>query len=85
MKVIFSSLALIAKIFYYLNYQDLPEYFEDHITPWMTHFHALLTSDNKVLQTDQDDDEPGVLEELKSQICDNIGKYENHCYSVSVI
>jgi exportin-2 (importin alpha re-exporter) len=74
LKVIFGSLVQIAKIFYYLNYQDLPEFFEDNMQVWMTHFHALLTSDNKVLQTD-DEDEPGLLEELKSQICDNIGLY----------
>ncbi|CAB4062461.1 CSE1 [Lepeophtheirus salmonis] len=41
---------------------------------WMTHFLSLLTTDNALLKTD-DDEEPGVLEELKSQICDNIGLY----------
>ncbi len=40
---------------------------------WMTHFLELLTLDNKLLQTD-DDEEPGLLEDLKSQICDNIGR-----------
>ena len=74
LRVIFGSLVLIAKIFYYLNYQDLPEFFEDNMQAWMTHFLALLEADNKVLQT-QDDEEPGLLEELKSQICDNIGLY----------
>lgn len=72
LKVIFGSLVQISKIFYYLNYQDLPEFFEDNMQTWMTHFLELLTSDNKILQTD-DEDEPGLLEELKSQICDNIG------------
>ncbi|XP_059097421.1 exportin-2-like [Tigriopus californicus] len=74
LKVIFGSLVQIAKIFYYLNYQDLPEFFEDNITVWMNHFHELLTSDNKILKT-EDEEEPGLLEELKSQICDNIGLY----------
>jgi len=71
--VIFGSLALIAKIFYCLNYQDLPEYFEDQMALWMPRFHELLTMDNALLKTD--DDEPGILEELRSQICDNIGLY----------
>ena len=31
LKVIFGSLVLIAKIFYFLNYQDLPEFFEDNM------------------------------------------------------
>lgn len=74
LKVIYGSLVNISKIFYYLNYQDLPEFFEDNMKLWMTHFHSLLVSNQMLLET-QDDDEPGVLEELKSQICDNIGLY----------
>uniref|UniRef100_A0A2R5LMM5 Exportin-2 n=1 Tax=Ornithodoros turicata TaxID=34597 RepID=A0A2R5LMM5_9ACAR len=74
LKVIFSSLVLIAKLFYSLNYQDLPEFFEDNMEVWMTHFLTLLTADNKVLQTDEDE-EAGLLEQLKSQICDNVGLY----------
>ena len=71
-KIIYGSLVQISRIFYYLNYQDLPEFFEDNIETWMTHFLNLLETDNKLLHSG-DDDEPGVLEELKSQICDNIG------------
>ncbi|KAK2157652.1 hypothetical protein LSH36_187g00016 [Paralvinella palmiformis] len=74
LKVIFSSLVLICKIFYSLNFQDLPEFFEDNMATWMAHFHTLLTTDNKLLQT-QDEDEPGLLEQVKSQICDNIAMY----------
>lgn len=72
--VIFSSLVLIAKVFYSLNYQDLPEIFEDSMDVWMPHFLTLLTADNKLLQTDEDE-EAGLLEQLKSQICDNVGLY----------
>lgn len=73
LKVIFGSLVLISKIFHSLNYQDLPEFFEDNMKIWMPRFLELLTLDNPLLVTD--DDEPGVLEELRSQICDNIGLY----------
>uniref|UniRef100_A0A3Q0SLW7 Exportin-2 n=1 Tax=Amphilophus citrinellus TaxID=61819 RepID=A0A3Q0SLW7_AMPCI len=52
LKVLFSSLTLIAKLFYSLNFQDLPEFFEDNMETWMTNFHGLLTLDNKLLQTD---------------------------------
>uniref|UniRef100_A0A4W3IGC0 Exportin-2 n=1 Tax=Callorhinchus milii TaxID=7868 RepID=A0A4W3IGC0_CALMI len=52
LKVLFSSLVLIAKLFYSLNFQDLPEFFEDNMETWMTNFHSLLTLDNKLLQTD---------------------------------
>ncbi|XP_067121155.1 exportin-2 [Centruroides vittatus] len=74
LKVIFSSLTLIAKLFYSLNYQDLPEYFEDNMNIWMKHFLTLLTTDQKLLQTNEDE-EAGLLEQLKSQICDNIALY----------
>ena len=76
LKIIFGSLLLISKIFYFLNYQDLPEYFEDNMQVWMNGFHELLTAGANVqlLQTD-DEDEPGVFEDLRSQICDNIGLY----------
>jgi len=73
LKVIIGSLVLIMKIFYCLNYQDLPEFFEDNMPIWMPRMLELLTLDNKLLVTD--DDEPGALEELRSQICDNIGLY----------
>ncbi|KAE8576401.1 hypothetical protein XENTR_v10004166 [Xenopus tropicalis] len=74
LKVLFSSLILIAKLFHSLNFQDLPEFFEDNMETWMTNFHNLLTLDNKLLQTD-DEEEAGLLETLKSQICDNAALY----------
>ncbi|CAH1774646.1 unnamed protein product [Owenia fusiformis] len=74
LKIIFSSLVLICKIFYSLNFQDLPEYFEDNMGTWMGHFHSLLLIDNKLLQT-HEDEEAGLLEQVKSQICDNVGLY----------
>ncbi|KAF2980496.1 hypothetical protein EK904_000600 [Melospiza melodia maxima] len=74
LKILFSSLILIAKLFYSLNFQDLPEFFEDNMETWMTNFHSLLTLDNKLLQTD-DEEEAGLLELLKSQICDNAALY----------
>lgn len=74
LNIIFGSLILIAKIFYSLNSQDLPEFFEDNMETWMKSFHTLLVTSNELLHT-RDDDEPGLLEQLKSQICDNIGLY----------
>ena len=74
LKTILSCLILSAKIFNSLNTQDLPEFFEDNMQVWMKHFHELLSSDFKCLQT-SDEEEGGPIEELKSQICDNIGMY----------
>ena len=74
LKIISSSLLLICKIFYSLNYQDLPEFFEDNMGIWMPHFDALLKVDNKLLCSG-DSEEAGVLEQIKSQICDNVAMY----------
>ncbi|KAL1513102.1 hypothetical protein ABEB36_002566 [Hypothenemus hampei] len=74
LSIIYSSLVLICKVFYSLNFQDLPEFFEDNMTIWMSNFHILLTANPKILETDNNDD-PGVVEQLKTQICDNIALY----------
>ncbi|XP_074596688.1 chromosome segregation 1 [Brevipalpus obovatus] len=74
LKIIFSSLVLCVKIFNSLNSQDLPEFFEDNLQIWMSHFLNLLSVSPSCLKTD-DEDEPGLLEELKSEICENISMY----------
>lgn len=74
LKVIFSSLVLIAKLFYSLNTQDLPEFFEDNMATWMTNFLKLLNVENDLLKTD-DENEAGLLDQLKSQICSNATLY----------
>lgn len=51
LKVIYGSLVLMAKVFYSLNFQDLPEFFEDNMQTWMTNFHSLLSTNVKVLET----------------------------------
>lgn len=74
LRVIYSSLGLIAKVFYSLNSQDLPEFFEDNMQTWMTAFHEMLTVQVPCLKTG-DDEEAGIMELLRSQVCDNLGLY----------
>lgn len=74
LKVIYGSLVLVCKVFFSLNSQDLPEFFEDNMATWMKAFHELLTVDVPCLHTGPDED-PGVLEHLRSQVCENIGLY----------
>jgi len=73
LKLIFSSLTLTCKIFRSLNAQDFPEEFEDTMEIWMSHFLILLTYDNPLLHSQTD--EAGHLEQVKSQICDNISLF----------
>lgn len=51
LKVIYSSLTLMSKVFYSLNSQDLPEFFEDNMQTWMNAFHELLIKDVPCLHT----------------------------------
>lgn len=51
LKVIYSSFDLMAKVFYSLNSQDLPEFFEDNMQIWMNAFHELLVTDVPCLNT----------------------------------
>lgn len=74
LRVIYSSLNLMAKVFNSLNSQDLPEFFEDNMEIWMNVYHELLTTDVPLLHTG-DEEEAGIMEQLRSQICDNLGLY----------
>jgi exportin-2 (importin alpha re-exporter) len=45
---------------------------------WMPNFHILLTTQNPLLTSSGDDlldGEAGLLEQIRSQICDNVGMY----------
>ncbi|XP_076289313.1 chromosome segregation 1 [Lasioglossum baleicum] len=74
LKVVYSSLVILSKVFYSLNFQDLPEFFEDNMAVWMKNFHILLNTNVPLLQSESEE-ETGVIEQLQSQVCDNIGLY----------
>ncbi|XP_047141486.1 exportin-2 isoform X1 [Hydra vulgaris] len=74
LSMIFDILTVICKLFYTLNYQDLPEFFEDNMKRWMEPFHMLIVTPFDIL-VDKDSDEPGPLEKIRSQICDNVALY----------
>jgi exportin-2 (importin alpha re-exporter) len=69
LKVLFNSLLLIVKVYYSLIVQELPDQFADeNIKPWMENLLVILNTSNKLLETD-DDEEPGLLEQTKAEIC----------------
>ena len=53
------ALRSIDRIFYSLNYQDLPEYFEDHMSEWMVGFAKLLEYKNAILVDEDEEMQPG--------------------------
>ncbi|XP_060807237.1 exportin-2 [Amyelois transitella] len=75
LKVIYGSLVLICKVFHSLNYQDLPEFFEDNMPIWMPNLLNLLQVKVPCLETDADDDKPGILEQLRTEVCECAALY----------
>ncbi|CAM0141374.1 importin-alpha export receptor [Umbelopsis sp. WA50703] len=74
LQVLSQSLLLLIKIYYDLNCQDLPEFFEDNMPYFMELLHKYLTYNNSMLEND-DEDEAGILEKVKSGICEIIELY----------
>jgi exportin-2 (importin alpha re-exporter) len=52
LRLLFDTLLLLLKLYVDLNCQDIPEFFEDNLTPFMTIFHKYLTYNNRLLVTD---------------------------------
>ncbi|KAK9453824.1 Cse1-domain-containing protein [Dipodascopsis uninucleata] len=71
---LFQSLLLIIKIFFDLNCQDIPEFFEDNLSTLMGLVHKYLEYKNPILDTDEDD-ESGPQELVKAAICELIQLY----------
>ena len=66
---------IMARIYYSLNWQDIPEFFEDHIAEWMEQFMKFLTYKNRHLVNDNEDLEPGPIENLQVAILENLTLY----------
>ncbi|PIA15174.1 Cse1-domain-containing protein [Coemansia reversa NRRL 1564] len=74
LQVLLHSLALLCQIYYDLNCQDLPPFFEDHMGEFMGTFHKYLVYSNPQAEGD-DDDVAGDVEEVKASICEIIELY----------
>jgi exportin-2 (importin alpha re-exporter) len=68
LQILARSLILLIKIYYDLNCQDLPEFFEDNLPVFMGLFEKYLLYQNPLLATD-DEEEEGPLEQIKTGIC----------------
>ena len=79
MLILLETLRLCCRVYFSLNFQDIPEYFEDNIKPWMTEFLKYLSYKNYTVGSKNDSD-PGPVEKLQSAIVDNlvlyVSKYE---------
>ncbi|CCI49622.1 unnamed protein product [Albugo candida] len=69
------ALRTMCRIFYSLNWQDIPEYFEDHIAEWMQAFLSYFDYSNSEFVSDDNEDEPGLIDLLLVGIVENINLY----------
>ncbi|TYZ61665.1 hypothetical protein PybrP1_010664 [[Pythium] brassicae (nom. inval.)] len=67
-----TALRLMSRIFYSLNWLDLPEFFEDHMPEWMAQFLAYFAYDNPALVDAENEDEPGPIDLLLVAIVENV-------------
>jgi len=77
---LFAALRLLGRIFYSLCWQELPEYFEDHLAEWMGEFHKLMVYSNPILVDSSDEEKSGPIELVQTAIVENVklflAKYE---------
>ncbi|GFP88211.1 exportin-2 [Phtheirospermum japonicum] len=68
------SQRLCCRIFYSLNFMDLPEFFEDHMDEWMIEFQKYLTLKYPALE-ESGNDGLALVDELRAAVCENISLY----------
>ena len=75
--VLFQTITLLANIFYDLNYQDIPEAFEDALDNWMQGFHAMLTLPDavKALFPVQENEPMTSMHNMQKAICEALLLY----------
>ncbi|KAJ3230620.1 importin-alpha export receptor [Chytriomyces hyalinus] len=72
--VLFNTILLLTKIFYSMNCQDLPEFFENNHNACMSLFKKYLLYKNPALET-SDDEEAGPIQKVQASICEIIDLY----------
>ena len=73
--VALESLRLACRVFFSLNWQDLPEFFEDHMAPWMGAFQEFLAYEAPGAAADDEDDDEGPVERLQAAVVENASLY----------
>ncbi|CAA2965340.1 exportin-2-like [Olea europaea subsp. europaea] len=74
LKPYIESQRLCCRIFYSLNFMELPEFFEDHMEEWMIEFKKYLTVKYPALE-DSGNDGLALVDELRAAVCENISLY----------
>ena len=70
--LLLENVLLLCKIFYSLNSQDLPEFFEDNMANFMSKFSKYLVYQSPLFASSED---VSVVERIKAQICESLELY----------
>lgn len=74
---VFGNLELLCKVFYCLSWQQLPEYFEDHMQSFMTELLKILKFESAKIDSCADD-EPSCIDKVHSAILEITNHYAVH-------
>ncbi|XP_057980213.1 exportin-2 [Malania oleifera] len=74
LRPLIESQRLCCRIFYSLNFQELPEFFEDHMKEWMSEFKKYLTTVYAALE-EGGGDGLALVDDLRAAVCENINLY----------
>ena len=69
------SMTLLCKLFFDLNSQDIPEFFEDHMTEFMSILHRYLQYENILVDPADESETTGPLQKLKACVCEIVELY----------
>lgn len=75
LSILFDVLLLLVKLYYDLNCQDIPAFFEDNMSVGMSIMHKYLNYQNPLLEDENEDDEASVLSKVKASIAELIQLY----------
>ncbi|KAI0463518.1 hypothetical protein LJB42_002518 [Komagataella kurtzmanii] len=75
LEVLLDVLLLLVKIYYDLNCQDIPEFFEDNLAAGMSLMHKYLLFNPPVLKNDEEEEQADLLTKVKTAICELIQLY----------
>ena len=72
---LYTGITLLVKIFYSLNWLDLPEFFEDHMKEYFGMFHNFLNYNHPIIEADADEFAPSLGDKLKKNIVKCLNLY----------
>ncbi|KAH3671814.1 hypothetical protein WICMUC_004532 [Wickerhamomyces mucosus] len=75
LNILFDVLLLLIKIYYDLNCQDIPEFFEDNLNEGMSIIHKYLVYENPLLKDETEETEIDLISKVKTSISELIQLY----------